>query len=656
MPKSDKPKPANWREYVKGSVKVLGHCGWIWREFMNKAGKRLAGWVLLVVLVDAFFGVLWPYMIAQIVDGLTARAVAAVIWGIAAIAAFEIISNVCDWFMGHLAERLGAEQAVTLETRMTELFFGKSLGQHLGDSQELSPANVKKGQSAISGLMRIILYQLIPSAARAIVLFALLFWLHWMAGLAALAYIVYTAVWTLYLNRRVMTEGEEINEEMRAVDRYLDERWRNVERVKAFGKEVEERNRHHEMNRAANDKAVRFWSWYHKMNQIRVQTSAAPFFIGVVAVGAWMVLAGDWTIGTMMPFVFWTGNLTNAVTQLRNIERQINGQLPAIEALKKLMELEPAVKDPEHPKEFAPDGPVSVTLVDVSFSYPGKDSAPHEAQGKRQGPKQVLKNVWIRASAGQKVAIIGPSGTGKTTLLHMLLRSRDPDSGVVMVDGLDLRDISQTAFKRFIGYAPQGAPLFDGTIRELVLYGLPPDERKSVTDEEIWKLLRTVRADFGDRLDSGLETKIGRDGIELSGGERQRLSAAMALMSPHLRLLIMDEPTSSLDSETQQGFQDGLNAVLERGVTTFIVAHRLSTVRDCDSFVVLKPVSELAEGESQVEAVASSFEELYRISPTFRKVADGEGLKFGPAIGVRLKDVPDAPVPLFGGKPVDLRA
>jgi len=656
MSKSEKPKPANWREYIKGSFAVLGHTRWIWREFMNTRGRRLFVCTLVIVLVDSFFGVFWPYMIAQVVDGLAARSIERIVWALAAIAAFEIASNVCDWLMGWSTERLGAEQAVTLETRMTELFFGKSLGQHLGDSQELSPANVKKGQSAISGLARIILYQLIPTVLRVAVLLVLLSWLHWLAGLATFAFVVYSAVWSLYLNRRVMTEGEEINEEMRAADRYIDERWRNVERVKTSGKEVEERDRHHDMNRAAYGKDVRFWSWYHRMAQIRTQTSSAPLFIGVVAAGAWMVLYGDWTIGLMMPFVFWTGNLTNAMHQLRNVERQINGQLPAIATLKKLMELEPAVKDPVRPKEFNPDGPVSVTMIDVGFSYPAKDPST-DAQGKSgKEPKRVLKDVWLRAAAGEKVAIIGPSGTGKTTLLHMLLRSRDPDSGVVMVDGLDLRGIRQADFKRFVGYAPQGAPLFDGTIRELVLYGLPPDERKSITDEEIWTLLRTVRADFGDRLNAGLETKIGRDGIELSGGERQRLSAAMALMSPHLRLLIMDEPTSSLDSETQQGFQDGLNAVLERGVTTFIVAHRLSTVRDCDKFVVLRPVSDLAEGESQVEAVASSFEELYEISPTFRKVADGEGLKFGPSIGVSLKDVPDAPVPLFGGKAIDLRA
>ncbi|MEA3248892.1 MAG: ABC transporter ATP-binding protein [Patescibacteria group bacterium] len=649
-------KPAGWREYIKGSFAVLGQTRWIWREFMSPKTRRQFIWTLLAVVLGSLLGVLWPYLFKFVIDGVQGGAVMPVAIALAVIWVFNLINHRWELTTDKLGERLGSEQVVDLETRMTELFFGKSLGQHLGDSQELSPANVKKGQKAVRALEKIMLYQLFPVLGRAVVLFVLLTWLHWVTGLVALAMVAYTMVWSLHLNRRVMVEGEEIDKEYRAVDRYMDERWRNVERVKAFGKEAEERDCHLEMNRAAKERSIRFWQRYHFLSYIRSQTSSAPFFIGVMAVAAWMVMSGGWTVGMMIPFIFWSNNFTFSINELRRVERQINGQLPAIQTLKRLMELEPAVKDPSHPKDFAPDGPVSVTMIDVGFSYPGKDPSAGDAQGKRKEPKQVLKDVWVRAKAGQKIAIIGPSGAGKTTLLHMLLRSRDPDKGIVMFDGIDLREISQSVFKRFIGYAPQGAPLFDGTIRELMLYGLAPEDRKSVTDDDIWELLRTVRADFGDRLDSGLDTKIGRDGIELSGGERQRLSAAMALMNPRLRLLVMDEPTSNLDAETQQGFQDGLKAVLARGVTTFIVAHRLSTVRDCDQFIVLKSVSGLAEGESQVEAVAESFEGLYDVSSTFRRVARNEGLTFGPRIGVNLKDVPLPKTPLFGNKPIDLNA
>jgi ABC-type multidrug transport system fused ATPase/permease subunit len=383
------------------------------------------------------------------------------------------------------------------------------------------------------------------------------------------------------------------------------------------------------------------------MALIRNITSSTPMFVGFMAFGAWMAMKGEWSVGMILPFLFWGNGFLHSINDLKGIERQINGHLPAIATLKRIMELEPAVKDLPDAIEFTADGPVRVEFRGVSFAHPGKDDGP---------AKTVLKDVSFKAEQGQKIAIIGPSGAGKTTLLHMLLRSRDPQGGSVHLNGFDLRGLKQSSFKRYLGYAPQNAPLFDGTIRELMLWGVLPEDRESITDEDIWKTLRVVQADFGERLDKGLDTTIGRDGIELSGGERQRLSAAIALMNPQLRLLIMDEPTSNLDWETQQGFQDGLNAALDRGVTVFMVAHRLSTVRDCDRFVVLKPVSELKDDESQVEAVASSFEELYQLSPTFRRVAKGEGLNFGPKIVTELKDMPAASASFLDGKVINLLA
>ncbi|MBU1915615.1 hypothetical protein KKC47_00615, partial [Patescibacteria group bacterium] len=222
-------EPANRWEYIKTSLMVLRQWGWIWQEFMSSVGRRLFIWTLLIVLVDSFLSTLWPYMFKWILDGLAIRAIAIIVWSFAAIAVFEVVGQGSDWIRSRLEERLGTEQIVTLETRLTELFFGKSLGQHLGDSQELSPANIKKGQNAVRGLQKIMLYQLIPMLIKAVLFLGLLFWLHWITGLIALVFIFYSAGWSLYLNRRVMTVGQEIDEELRAVDRYMDERWRGVE-------------------------------------------------------------------------------------------------------------------------------------------------------------------------------------------------------------------------------------------------------------------------------------------------------------------------------------------------------------------------------------------------------------------------------------------
>ncbi|HSD12433.1 MAG TPA: ATP-binding cassette domain-containing protein, partial [Patescibacteria group bacterium] len=189
-----------------------------------------------------------------------------------------------------------------------------------------------------------------------------------------------------------------------------------------------------------------------------------------------------------------------------------------------------------------------------------------------------------------------------------------------------LRAVALASWTRLVGYIPQQAQVLDGTLRYNLLYGLPEKERGAVTDEELWDVMRKLQIDFGERLTEGLDTVVGRRGIKLSGGQAQRLMIGAAVLK-RPRFMIIDEATSSLDSTTEKAVQEGLAKVLPKETSALIITHRLSTVRSlCTKFIVLRTAEAVADGTPQVEAVAGSFEELYAVSPTFRRLADDQGV------------------------------
>jgi ABC-type multidrug transport system fused ATPase/permease subunit len=208
--------------------------------------------------------------------------------------------------------------------------------------------------------------------------------------------------------------------------------------------------------------------------------------------------------------------------------------------------------------------------------------------------------------------------------MRLLLRFMDPMSGDITIGGKNLRDISRYSWMRSIGYIAQHPEVFDGTVRENLTYRLSEEERRAFSDEALWSLMRSLEIDFGQRLENGLETRVGKHGLRLSGGQAQRLMIGAAVIGKPW-FMVIDEATSSLDSTTERKVQRGLEKILSGNTSALIVAHRLSTVRHlCSKFVVLKPSSSVRNGDSQVEAVGYSFEELYQTSPTFRELADDQ--------------------------------
>jgi ABC-type multidrug transport system fused ATPase/permease subunit len=361
--------------------------------------------------------------------------------------------------------------------------------------------------------------------------------------------------------------------------------------------------------------------------------------------------------------------VSESIWQIGHIEHQINWNMPAIRTAMLTLAIPPDITDKPNAIELVRKSGVRIEMRDVSYAYSMEkrdlpalavngtmhsgtqaceldhepvstvcDAAPDGRRGcdrrgessewvmpQRRRPLPILNNVSLTIEPGEKAALIGPSGAGKTTIMRLLMRYMDPTSGAILIGGHDLRDVRLSSWLNMIAYVPQQAQVFDGTVRDNLLYRFT-DEPARVPDEELWEIMRKLKIDFGDRLTDGLDTRVGRHGIELSGGEQQRLMIGAAAMRKPV-FMVVDEATASLDATTEKAVQKGLEEVLGEEMGALIITHRLSTVRRlCTKFFVLRDSEGVAPGESQLEACASSFEALYEVSPTFRTLADDQGV------------------------------
>lgn len=305
----------------------------------------------------------------------------------------------------------------------------------------------------------------------------------------------------------------------------------------------------------------------------------------VYGMGGLMAVAGQLTTGTLVAMAALLSRLYGPLTALSNARVDIMTALVSFERIFEVLDLQPLVREADDPVDV-PAGPVGVTLEDVSFAYPGADevslaSLEQRPEAETLDGRPVLQDVDVQVPAGSMVALVGPSGAGKTTLTNLVARLHDPTDGTVRIGGVDLRVASMTSLRRTVGVVSQEAHMFNDSVRVNLLYARP-----SATEEELWDALRGARIeDLVRRLPDGLETVVGDRGHRLSGGEKQRLAIARLLLkSP--AVVVLDEATAHLDSESEAAVQRALDEALS-GRTSIVIAHRLSTVRDADQIVVL---------------------------------------------------------------------
>lgn len=284
---------------------------------------------------------------------------------------------------------------------------------------------------------------------------------------------------------------------------------------------------------------------------------------------ALLVQAGVMQQGDLVNFVVFTGLIGASIASLGNFYAEIVSAVGATERIQDILNEEPEVEVKEQSPEMNLTLKGNITYQDVHFSYPTRKDV------------QVLNGISFEVARGQKIALVGSSGAGKSTILQLLLQFYQVDSGSILVDGTDIRDYNLLDYRRNIAVVPQEVLLFGGTIRENIAYG-----KTNASDDEIREAASLANAwDFISSFPDGLDTLVGERGVKLSGGQRQRIAIARAILKDPA-ILLLDEATSSLDAESEKLVQEALNTLME-GRTSIIIAHRLATIRNVDCIYVI---------------------------------------------------------------------
>src|SRR5437867_2166968 len=402
----------------------------------------------------------------------------------------------------------------------------------------------------------------------------ILFVMNWRLCLLILILLPAIVLVARFFGRRLKTLSTGIQDETAGASTILEEVLSGIRVVKSFVQERYEQARFAAQVRRTLDVALKRAAVLAVfIPTITFVTFAAA--AGVLWYGGTQVIRGEMSPGDLIAFVLYAGLLIGPFGSFARLFSQVKEAQGALARVFEILDTQPDVRDGPSAQPLPPVRG-EVAMAGVSFAYDPR--AP------------VLVDISFTARPGELVAIVGPTGSGKTTLINLLHRFYDPIAGSVTIDGHDLRAVTLTSFYRQIGLVPQETHLFGGTIRENILYG-----RLTATHDELIAASLTANAHvFIMALPDGYETKVGEKGVNLSGGQRQRIAIARAVLKDP-RILILDEATSALDNESELLVQEALDRLMKER-TTFVIAHRLSTIQKADRILVLDQGRIVEEG------------------------------------------------------------
>jgi subfamily B ATP-binding cassette protein MsbA len=384
---------------------------------------------------------------------------------------------------------------------------------------------------------------------------------------------------------------------------HADEAFAQIRTVQSFNREREETRNYRRMLAGVVDAAIAR-AWLRAMFFGIVGFIAYGGVVSVLWEGGKLVLAGQLTAGALVAFLLYAITIAAAVGSLASLFGSYQEALGAATRVFELLDTPSTLPEPARPRSLTRPVRGEVGFAGVDFRY-----APELPQ--------VLSGIDFTIAQGEVVALVGPSGAGKTTIASLLPRFWDVTAGRVTLDGVDVRELSFSDLRGAIGMVPQEPALFSGTIRDNIAFARPGEQGPPPSDDELAAAARAAHAwEFIERMPAGLETVVGERGVKLSGGQRQRLAIARVFLK-NPAVVVLDEATSSLDTESERAVEAAM-ADLLRNRSTLIIAHRMSTVRRADRVLVLDRGRIVEQGTHDALLDANGlYARLYRAGPGY---------------------------------------
>lgn len=550
----------------------------------------------LLMLLEVAMDLVQPTLLSRVVDdalptgnlGLIARYGAEMV----AAAAIGAVGGIgCTVFAMRASLRTGGDLREALFRKVQSFSFGNLDTLETGQLVTRLTSDVTAIEQVIQMLLRIMVrvpLLLIGGTVMCIITMPSLAWLF-------LIFMPILVVLTWYVTTKARPRFAYVQTALDRVNETVQENLSGVRVVKAFVRRDYENRRF----AAANQRLMNAFVGALRMFAVVMPLMMLVINSAVVLVlylGGRQIIGGTAQVGQLLAFINYLMMALREVLMFGMLLSNFSRSEASAERIVRVLEAESTVVDhPDALTEFHPKG--RVAFEDVSFSYDGATAEP------------VLRNISFTADPGSTVAILGATGSGKTTLVNLIPRFYDVTAGRVTIDGIDVRDVQQTALRRAMGIALQEPILFSGTVRDNIRYGRP-----DASDEEVIAAAKAAQAhDFIMSFPDGYGTFIGQRGVNLSGGQKQRLAIARALLTQPT-ILILDDSTSSVDVDTEARIQEALSRIMAER-TSFVIAQRVSTVLNADKILVLDDGRLMAEGTHQ---------ELLATSPIYREIYDSQ--------------------------------
>ncbi len=397
--------------------------------------------------------------------------------------------------------------------------------------------------------------------------YAFMFSFSWELALVSVIPLPVMLLYGIHFNHRLKERNRAIRKTIAEVNVAAENSIQGIREVKSYSQEKMQEEKFDETN-------VRLKSSREKMYQTMAQYQTGISFMRdfyyfmTIAGGIILIAAGKVEVYDLVTFLLYVSVVLPPIDRLINFTEQFTQGMASFERFVEILDIRPQIEDkPDAVPLHVTEG--NIDFSDVSFSYESEDES------------IVIDHLDLHIPGGSKAALVGESGAGKSTIVSLLGRFYERDGGSIMIDGVDIDDVTQKSLHESIGFVQQNVFLFDASIRENLRYG-----KADATDEEMWEALRNANLyPFVSSLPDGLDTEVGERGTRLSGGQKQRLSIARIFLKDP-KILVFDEATSSLDTESEKLIQEAFDRLAE-GRTSIVIAHRLSTVRDSDIIFVI---------------------------------------------------------------------